>query len=239
MGMDGDGWGWWPLRASRPPLTRSLNSLLLRPGERRRQAARRDRRAAEASATVQAALASTALLHLLPPGSRLDVAVQVLQADGGSLAVAITAAGAALADAGIPMRGVIGAAASTALEGAALLDPNQAETGAGGAAVLVAAHAGALAAEGGGGGVGATGGGGNAIIAWQVDGGPAAGVEEVEGLTGLAADGAAAVGGLVRAALFASAARCAAGRAGVASGRGLGAQADAGGGGGDAEMVGA
>ena len=155
----------------------------------------------------------------------MDVAVQVLQADGGgSLAACITAAGAALADAGIPMRGVLGAAAATSLDGAGLLDPNRAETDAGGASVLVAAHAGALA----------DGSHGGALVAWQVDGSPAAGVEEVEGLTGLAADGAAAVGGLVRAARFASAARCAAGRAGVAEGKGVG-RAD----GGDAEMVGA
>jgi len=206
--------------------SRTLRPPLFLTGERRRQAARRDRRAAEASSTVQAALASTALLHLLPPGSRLDVAVQVLQADGGSLAACLTAAGAALADAGVPMRGVLGAAAATSLEGAGLLDPNQAETNAGGASVLVAAHAGALA----------DGANGNALVAWQVDGSPAAGVEEVEGLTGLAADGAAAVGGLVRAALLASAARCASGRAGVVDGKGVGART---GGGGDAEMVGA
>jgi len=199
-------------------------------GERRRQAARRDRRAAEASATVQAVLASTALLHLLPPASRVDVAVQILQADGGSLAAAITAAGAALGDAGIPMRGVVGAAGAIALDGAPLLDPNQAETNAGGAGVLVAAHAGALTASS---PEPATGGGANAIVAWQVDGGPAAGVEEVEELTQLAVDGAAAVGGLVRAALFESAARCAAGRAGASTKK---VEAGAGD---DAEMVGA
>ena len=78
-------------------------------------------------------------------------------------------------------------------------------------------------------------------MAWQVDGGPAAGVEEVEALTRLAADGAAAVGGLVRAALFESAARCAAGRAGVGARKAKLEEGGGGGGGGggDAEMAGA
>jgi len=233
--MDGDGVvSSTSAAAHTHSLSHSISPFL---GERRRQAARRDRRAAEASAMVQAALASTALLHLLPPASRVDVSVQVLQADGGgggALAAAITAAGAALADAGIPMRGVLGAASATAVDGAPLLDPNQAETNAGGASALVAAHA--LVAAQDASSVGDN--NSNTVVAWQVDGGPAAGVEEVEALTRLAADGAAAVGGLVRAALFASAARCAAGRAAAGSKK-LG-QADGGadGGGGDAEMAG-
>jgi hypothetical protein len=204
-------------------------------GERRRQAARRDRRAAEAGSAVQAALASTVLLHLLPPSSRLDVAVQVLASDGSALAAAITAAGAAVADAGIAMRDVLAAASATKLDGACLLDPNQAEAAGGGPAVLVAAHVGALPAASDPSSASASTSGGNAVVAFQADGSPAASVEEVEALAALAADGCRAVGGVVRAALGEAAARCAAVRDAAKAGGAAGVAA----GGGDADMVGA
>ena len=45
------------------------------------------------------------------PKSNVDVFVHVLQDDGGALAAAITAAGAALADASVPMYDLVTAAA--------------------------------------------------------------------------------------------------------------------------------
>ena len=53
----------------------------------------------EAGRAIKAALEQTVLLELLPR-SQVDVSVQVLQADGGSVAACINAARLALADAG-------------------------------------------------------------------------------------------------------------------------------------------
>ena len=186
------------------------------------------------SATVQAALASTVLLHLCPPSSRIDVAVQVIASDGGALAACITAAGAALADAGIAMRDVVAAAGATKLDGACLLDPNQAEANGGGPAVVVAAHVGALPAVSDDAASAATT-ANNAIVVLQVDGSPAASVEDVEALAALAADGCRAAGGVVRAALGDAAARCAAVRHQAATAAVLGVS----GGAADTDMVGA
>ncbi|KAK4536815.1 hypothetical protein CDCA_CDCA09G2840 [Cyanidium caldarium] len=53
--------------------------------------------------------------RLMPPHAVVDVFVQVLQSDGGELAVAINAASLALVHAGVPMRGLPVACSATAL----------------------------------------------------------------------------------------------------------------------------
>ena len=67
-------------------------------GQRRRRG-KGDRISTEAGRAIKAALEQTVLLELLPR-SQVDVSVQVLQADGGSVAACINAAMLALADAG-------------------------------------------------------------------------------------------------------------------------------------------
>ncbi|GAB6028428.1 Exosome complex component MTR3 [Chamberlinius hualienensis] len=61
-----------------------------------------DQEEKELSQVMNQALEPVICSHTFPK-ARVDVFIQVLQNDGGALAVAITAAGAALADAGIPM----------------------------------------------------------------------------------------------------------------------------------------
>ena len=53
--------------------------------------------------------------RLMPPHAMVDIFVQVLQSDGGELAVAINTASLALAHAGVPMRGLPVACTATAL----------------------------------------------------------------------------------------------------------------------------
>lgn len=61
------------------------------------------------------------------PNFQVDVFVNVLEDDGSVLAAAITAAGLALADAGIPMYDVITAASCCVLDGKLIMDPSRAE----------------------------------------------------------------------------------------------------------------
>ena len=61
------------------------------------------------------------------PRAVIDVYIQVLQADGGTRAAAITAAAVALADAGIPMRNLVTAVAVGKADGQIVLDLNDKE----------------------------------------------------------------------------------------------------------------
>ncbi len=61
------------------------------------------------------------------PRAVIDIYIQVLQADGGTRAAAITAAAVALADAGIPMRNLVTAVAVGKADGQIVLDLNDKE----------------------------------------------------------------------------------------------------------------
>lgn len=68
-------------------------------GSRHKRRGRGSRRNAELAAAIRGALEQTALLELFPR-AQIDVAVQVLRADGGVLGACINAAMLAAADAG-------------------------------------------------------------------------------------------------------------------------------------------
>lgn len=79
------------------------------------------RREKEISKVLSEAFESVVLTQLFPR-SAIDVQVQMIQADGGSRTAAAIATSAALADAGIPMRGLIGGIASGLYEERCVLD---------------------------------------------------------------------------------------------------------------------
>ncbi|GFP91947.1 exosome complex component rrp41 [Phtheirospermum japonicum] len=68
---------------------------------------------------------------------KIDIFVQVLQADGGTRSACINAATLALADAGIPMRDLVTSCGAGYLNGTPLLDLNYVEDSAGGPDVTV------------------------------------------------------------------------------------------------------
>jgi exosome complex component RRP41 len=140
-----------------------------------------DRRASELSASVRDALEQTVLVELLPR-AQIDVAVQVLNADGGVRAACVNAAFLALADAGVPCRDALAACAACHLESTALLDPGKQEETAAGPEVTVAAHAGEPR-----------------LVLLQADG--RLGVEALDDVLGLAEAGCAAVHEALRAAV--------------------------------------
>lgn len=61
------------------------------------------------------------------PRSTIDVFIQVLNADGGTRCASITAAALALADAGIPMKGLVSGVASGKADGQVVLDLSDVE----------------------------------------------------------------------------------------------------------------
>ena len=77
-------------------------------GERRRRS-RRDRQTRELALIVREAFQANIQTELFPK-SRIDLFIHVLQADGGILSAALNAAFLAVADAGIPMHDLCGAA---------------------------------------------------------------------------------------------------------------------------------
>jgi exosome complex component RRP41 len=103
-------------------------------GERRRRV-RGDRRSQELGNTIAETMAA-AIDTSLYPKSRIDIYVNVLQADGGNVCAAINAACLALVDAGIPMRDLVSSCAAGIVDGELVVDPNHAEENARGAAPL-------------------------------------------------------------------------------------------------------
>jgi len=67
-----------------------------------------DRRSIELSKVIREALEPSLFLHEFP-GTTIDVFVEVLRSDAGTRVAGTTAASVALADAGIPMRGLVSA----------------------------------------------------------------------------------------------------------------------------------
>ncbi len=143
-----------------------------------------------------------------PPGTRcrVDVSVQVLQADGGAAACAVNAALLALAHAGVPLRGLVAACACARPPGctAPLLDPAHEETaaaqggsGGSGGDVVVAVQVGR---GGGGAGVGGHAGGAGKVVMASAEG--RLPLAEVEECVTLSAEGCRAVAARMRQALL-------------------------------------
>merc|ERR1711924_395936 len=101
-----------------------------------------DRQSVERSNWIQQTFESAILLETYPR-SQIRLFVQILQADGSSVAAAINAATLALADAGIPMRDLVVASTAGMLGRRPAVDFSREEEMGGGAQILVAAHAGA------------------------------------------------------------------------------------------------
>lgn len=79
------------------------------------------RREVELSKVIRHALEPAVFVKYYPRTS-IDTFIEVLQADGGTRCAAITVASLALADAGIPMRGLVSACAVGKVEGRLVLD---------------------------------------------------------------------------------------------------------------------
>jgi len=79
------------------------------------------RREIELSKVITESLESAVFVDYYPRTS-IDTFIEVLQADGGTRCAAITVASLALADAGIPMRGLVAACAAGKVEGRLVLD---------------------------------------------------------------------------------------------------------------------
>lgn len=81
-----------------------------------------DRRSIEISKVSKDALEPVIMKELFPRSS-IDVFVEVLQADAGSRTACLNAASVALADAGVPMKGLITSVAVAKVDGILVLDP--------------------------------------------------------------------------------------------------------------------
>ncbi len=84
------------------------------------------RREVELSKVIREALEPAVFVEYYPRTS-IDTFIEVLQANGGTRCAAITVASLALADAGIPMRGLVAACAAGKVEGRLVLDLNDIE----------------------------------------------------------------------------------------------------------------
>lgn len=84
------------------------------------------RREHEISMVLRQALEPMLFLKMYPRAA-IDVFIQVLEADGGSRCASATAAALALADAGIPMRGLVAGCASGKIDGEIAMDMNDIE----------------------------------------------------------------------------------------------------------------
>ncbi|CAD7700028.1 unnamed protein product [Ostreobium quekettii] len=99
-------------------------------GERRRRG-KRGPLATEQAATIRETLAENIHLELLPR-TQIDLYFHVLQADGGILSTCLNAGMLALADAGIPLKDLVGSCTVGYLESTPLLDLNYIEESGGG-----------------------------------------------------------------------------------------------------------
>jgi exosome complex component RRP41 len=79
------------------------------------------RREVELSKVIREALEPSVFIEQYPR-TVIDLFIEVLQADGGTRCAGITVASLALADAGIPMRDLVGACAAGKVDGRLVLD---------------------------------------------------------------------------------------------------------------------
>jgi exosome complex component RRP41 len=98
-----------------------------------------DRRSQEISKVISDAFENVVLTHRFPRGV-IDVHMEVLQADAGTRCAALAAATVALADAGIPMKGLVAAVAAGKAGGQIILDLDQPEDNFGQADLPVAVN---------------------------------------------------------------------------------------------------
>ncbi|MBO3803474.1 MAG: exosome complex exonuclease Rrp41 [Candidatus Brockarchaeota archaeon] len=84
------------------------------------------RREIELSKVIRESLEPVVMTELFPR-TMIDIFIEVLQADGGTRCVGLTAASLALADAGIPLRGLVCACAAGKVDGQIVLDLNDLE----------------------------------------------------------------------------------------------------------------
>jgi exosome complex component RRP41 len=85
-----------------------------------------DRRSQEISKVIADAFENVVLTERFPRGA-IDVSVEILEAAAGTRCAALTCAAVALADAGIPMKGLVSAVAAGKANGHVILDLEQAE----------------------------------------------------------------------------------------------------------------
>lgn len=96
-----------------------------------------DRRSSEIGKVASEAFSNVIVLEEFPR-AQVDIVVEILEAAAGTRCAAITAASVALADAGIPMKGMIASCAAGKAGGMVCLDLNQPEDNHGEADVPVA-----------------------------------------------------------------------------------------------------
>jgi len=95
------------------------------------------RREIELSKVIREALEPLVMCELFPR-TMIDIFIEILTADGGTRCAGLTAASLALADAGIPLRGLVSACAAGKVDGKIVLDLNDKEDKEGDADVPVA-----------------------------------------------------------------------------------------------------
>ncbi|XP_064485220.1 exosome complex component RRP41-like [Ornithodoros turicata] len=103
----------------------------------RKRRPRGDRKSQEMTLHIQQTFDATILTHLYPR-SQIDIFVEVLQADGGTLSVCINAAALALIDAGIALKDYVCACAVGFVDGVPLADISHLEETMGGPVLTVA-----------------------------------------------------------------------------------------------------
>ncbi|MEA2055370.1 MAG: exosome complex exonuclease Rrp41 [Candidatus Thermoplasmatota archaeon] len=96
-----------------------------------------DRRSREISKVTSEALEKVILLERYPRAS-IDVNIEVIEAEAGTRCAGLTAAGVALADAGIPMKDIPVACAAGKIDGQVVLDLNKEEDNFGSADLPIA-----------------------------------------------------------------------------------------------------
>lgn len=80
-----------------------------------------DRRSVEISKVISDALKSVTILEDYPD-SAIDIFIEILQADAGTRCAGLTAAAVAMADAGIPMKGLVSSCAAGRIDGEIAVD---------------------------------------------------------------------------------------------------------------------
>jgi exosome complex component RRP41 len=85
-----------------------------------------DRRSQEISKIASEALEHVVLTNLYPKNA-IDVYIEIIEAEAGTRCAGITAAAVALADAGIPMRGMVTSVAAGKVDGTVCLDLSREE----------------------------------------------------------------------------------------------------------------
>lgn len=95
------------------------------------------RRSREISKVTSEALEPVVLTQLYP-GAAIDVFIEILEAEAGTRCAGLTAASVALADAGIPMKGLVASCAAGKIDDKVVLDLNREEDNYGSADVPLA-----------------------------------------------------------------------------------------------------